>query len=63
VPGGDISDSVASAREFLAIIEPGGASEPGPSLSTRLFLEAITWSMVILSIVIRLFALCGDRAE
>ena len=42
------------------IIEPGGESKPRASLSTRLFLGVLTWSMVILSIVIWLFALLGE---
>jgi lysylphosphatidylglycerol synthetase-like protein (DUF2156 family) len=42
------------------IVDPGGAPDARTSLSTHLFLGAITWSMVILSIVIWLFALFGE---
>ncbi|MDJ0377489.1 hypothetical protein [Cryobacterium sp. PH31-L1] len=52
----------SQARHSLsddAIVDPGG-SPPPPSLSTRLFLGAITWAMVILSVVLWLFALSGE---
>jgi hypothetical protein len=45
------------------IVEPGGTPAPRPSISTRLFLGMITWSMVILSIVIWLFVLFGEPIE
>ena len=53
----------SQARHSLhddAIVDPGGSPEVRPSFSTRLFLGAITWGMVILSIVIWLFALFGS---
>ncbi len=45
------------------IIEPGGAPELRPTVSTRLFLGMMTWSMVNLSIVVWLFALLGEPLE
>ena len=42
------------------IIEPGGSPEFRPSLSTRLFLGVVTWSMVAASVVVWLFALFGE---
>ncbi|TFD22604.1 hypothetical protein E3T31_08085 [Cryobacterium sp. TMS1-13-1] len=46
-----------------AIIDPGGSPEFRPSLSTRLFLGVVTWSMVAASVVVWLFALFGGPLE
>ena len=45
------------------IVNPGRAPEVRPSISTRLFLGAMTWGMTILSIVVWLFALFGEPLE
>lgn len=42
------------------IIDPGVTPASRPSLATRLFLGLVTWSMVMASIVIWLFALFGE---
>ena len=46
-----------------AIVDPGGSPEFRPSLSTRLFLGVVTWSMVAASVVVALFALFGEPLE